>query len=136
MPFSRWIGHVNSRYHLPVNAVILTALITIAISLINFGSSIAFNAILSLAAVAQMATYSISITCVLWRRISCPHTLPKSQWTLGHYGIPVNALGAAYSWFSFFWAFWPETTPVDATSMVSMISHARWPRRLANCNRA
>ncbi|KXL51510.1 hypothetical protein M433DRAFT_60067 [Acidomyces richmondensis BFW] len=117
MPFSRWIGHVNSRYHLPVNAVILTALITIAISLINFGSSIAFNAILSLAAVAQMATYSISITCVLWRRISCPHTLPKSQWTLGHYGIPVNALGAVYSWFSFFWAFWPQATPVDATSM-------------------
>ncbi|KAK1811741.1 hypothetical protein LTR12_013876 [Friedmanniomyces endolithicus] len=117
MPFSKWIGHINLRYHLPVNAVLLTAIITLVLCLINLGSSDAFNAILSLAAVAQMATYSISISCVLYRRLTAPQLLPTAQWGLGRWGVPVNATGAAYAWFSFFWAFWPSGTPVTATSM-------------------
>jgi len=119
MPFSKWIGHISPKYHLPINAVLLTACITILLCLISIGSSDAFNAVLSLAAVAQMATYSISITCVLYRRITAPHTLPKAQWGLGRWGIPVNAIGALYAWFAFFWAFWPQATPVAADSMVS-----------------
>ncbi|KAK3115166.1 hypothetical protein LTR53_005765 [Teratosphaeriaceae sp. CCFEE 6253] len=117
MPFSKWIGHVNPKYHLPVNAVLLTAIITILLCIINLGSSDAFAAILSLAAVAQMATYSISISCVLYRRVTAPHLLPKAQWGLGRWGVPVNAAGAAYAWFAFFWAFWPASTPVAANSM-------------------
>lgn len=120
MPFSRWIGHVNPKHHLPVNAILLTAAITILLSAIGFGSSAAFNAILSLSAVGQMGSYSVSITCVLYRRITAPHTLPRADWTLGRFGIPVNAIGAVYAWFAFFWAFWPGTTPVSANSMVSV----------------
>ena len=33
------------------------------------------------------------------------------------WGIPVNAGAAAYSWFVFFFAFWPDSTPVSADSM-------------------
>ncbi|TKA83850.1 hypothetical protein B0A55_00119 [Friedmanniomyces simplex] len=117
MPFSKWIGHINLKYHLPVNAILLTAIITLLLCLINLGSSDAFNAILSLAAVAQMATYSISISCVLYRRLTAPQLLPKAQWGLGRWGVPVNAAGAAYAWFAFFWAFWPSSTPVTANSM-------------------
>jgi len=39
MPFSKWIGHINTKYHLPVNAILLTAIITILLSLIDIGSS-------------------------------------------------------------------------------------------------
>lgn len=60
-----------------------------------------------LAIVALMATYSISIGCVLWRRITIPSTLPPVFWSLGKWGIVVNGLGLAYANFSFFWAFWP-----------------------------
>lgn len=119
MPFSQWIGHIHPKHHLPVNAILLTAVITILLCLIDLGSSAAFNAILSLAAVAQMGTYSISITCVLYRRVTAPHLLPKAQWSLGSLGTPVNAIGALYAWFAFFWAFWPGSTPVAADSMVS-----------------
>ncbi|KAK3676608.1 hypothetical protein LTR78_003382 [Recurvomyces mirabilis] len=117
MPFSGWISRVNQKYHVPVNAVLLTAAFTIILCVINLGSSDAFNAILSLAAVAQMATYSISISCVLYRRVTAPHLLPKAQWGLGRWGVPVNAAGAIYAWFAFFWAFWPSSTPVAADSM-------------------
>ena len=121
MPFSGWVGHVHPKHKLPVNAILLTAAITILLSLIGVGSSTAFNAILSVSAVGQMGTYSISISCVLYRRITAPETLPKAQWGLGRLGVPVNGIGALYAWFSFFFAFWPGSTPVDASSMVSII---------------
>ncbi len=76
-------------------------------SLIYIGSPIAFNAIISLAIVALMATYAISIGCVLWSRIVHPETLPPVFWSLGKWGVPINVLGLTYAIFAFFWAFWP-----------------------------
>jgi hypothetical protein len=53
-----------------------------------------------------MATYAISMGCVLWRRIKLPHTLPPTKWSLGKWGVAVNGIGITYIVFSFFWAFW------------------------------
>ena len=44
LPFSNWIGHVDRKLEVPFNAVTITCLITIALSLINIGSDVAFNA--------------------------------------------------------------------------------------------
>jgi amino acid transporter len=44
LPFSGWIGQVNKKLQVPVNAVTCTCLITIALSLINIGSDVALNA--------------------------------------------------------------------------------------------
>jgi choline transport protein len=44
LPFSSWIGRVNTRFQTPANAVSVTCLITIILSLINIGSDAAFNA--------------------------------------------------------------------------------------------
>lgn len=44
LPFSSWISHVNQKLQTPANSVIVTCLITIALSLINIGSDVAFNA--------------------------------------------------------------------------------------------
>ena len=54
-----------------------------------------------------MATYAISISCVLWRRTTLPGTLPPTKWSLGRWGVSVNGIGLAYAIYSFFWAFWP-----------------------------
>lgn len=59
-----------------------------------------------------MLSYTISIGCVLWRRISCPHTLPPARWSLGRWGLPINVAGLSYSLWAFFWAFWPDYHPV------------------------
>ncbi|ORY15110.1 amino acid permease-domain-containing protein [Clohesyomyces aquaticus] len=116
LPFSRWIGHVDEKIHVPVNAVSVTCIITIALSLINIGSDVAFNAIISLNVVSVMITYVISIGCVLYRRIYHPELLPRCRWSLGRWGVPVNLAGFLYSTHAFFWAFWPNATPVDVTS--------------------
>ena len=72
------------------------------------------NAIISLNLVSLMITYQISIACILYRRVCHPELLPKCRWSLGKYGVAINACGLAYSSFCFFWCFWPNTTPVTA----------------------
>ena len=83
------------------------------LSLINIGSTVAFNAMLSLSTTALMATYVISIGCVTYRRFS-KEELPYARWSLGKFGLPVNCIALLYACWSFFWSFWPnafEPTP-------------------------
>jgi choline transport protein len=98
----------TSKSTVPRNAILMTCVITCLLSLINLGSSVAFNAIISLQLMALMATYTISIGCVLWQRtIGGGASLPYARWSLGRYGIPVNAIAFVYSAQIFFWTGWP-----------------------------
>lgn len=116
LPFWKWISAVHPTKQIPANAVALSCGITILLSLINIGSPVAFNAIISLQVVALMLSYSISIGSVLYRRIKHPELLPKARWSLGRWGIFVNGVSVTYSTFGFFWCFWPNSTPVDTQS--------------------
>jgi choline transport protein len=93
MPFCQWMKKVNPSLSVAANSCWVTLGYTVVMSLIYLGSPVAFNAIISLAIVALMATYAISIGCVLWRRVALPHTLPPVFWSLGKWGLVVNGLG-------------------------------------------
>ncbi|KAF7194323.1 Choline transport protein [Pseudocercospora fuligena] len=108
LPFSNWLSKVNVKLEVPANAVVFTCAFTVVLSFINFGSDVAFNAIISLNLVSLMITYQISIACVLYRRIYQPELLPKARWSLGKWGVAINTGGLAYSTFCFFWCFWPN----------------------------
>jgi choline transport protein len=101
---------------IPANAVWVTMTASILLNLIVLGSTDAFNALLSLQLVALMATYALSVACVLWRRIRFPETLPKCHWSLGRWGIPLNTIALLYCLFAFFWCFWPISKEVDLIS--------------------
>lgn len=116
LPLSRWISKMDSRVHLPVNATILTLGCTVLLSLINLGSTAAFNAILSLQLSSLNASYAICITCVMIRKLRHPDSLPKARWSLGRLGLPINIVATAYAVFACFWTFWPNETPVDVES--------------------
>ena len=115
LPFSNWIRRVSPRYRIPVNSVLLSIPFTTALALINHGTRVAFNAVLSLATVALMATYVLSISCVTLKRIR-KQSLPRARWSLGKFGLPVNFLGAVYAIWSFFWALWPTKNDVSSAS--------------------
>ncbi|KAK5115890.1 hypothetical protein LTR62_000346 [Meristemomyces frigidus] len=114
LPFSGWIATIHPKHHVPVNAVILTSLLSFVLSLIYIGSSVAFYAITSLLTVALLQCYLFSIGSILWRRIYRPATLPPSHFSLGRWGVPINIAGVIYAAWAFFWAFWPIATPVTA----------------------
>lgn len=117
LPFAKWIGHVHPIKEIPANAIALTCIITCLLSLINIGSSAAFNAIISLQVVAIMMTYAFSIGCVLYQRIVHPELIPTARWSLGRWGVIVNTIGLAYVTFTFFWSFWPNAIPVTVGNM-------------------
>jgi choline transport protein len=96
--------------------VILTCIVTILLSLINLGSSVAFNAIISLQLLSLMSTYCISIGCVFYQRLIGGHNLPPAQWSLGRFGIWINGAGFVYSAFILFWAGWPGAKDVTTTT--------------------
>lgn len=92
----------------PRNSILFTCAYTIILSLINIGSTVAFNAVISLAASALMATYMISIGCVTLKRFR-KQQLPHARWSLGRYGLPINCLALLYACWAFFWSFWPNS---------------------------
>lgn len=113
LPWSAWISKVDGRRQLPVNATILSSCIAFLLTLIYLGSTVAFYAIVSLFGVAILQCYCFSIGCVLWRRIFHPETLPPARFSLGRFGIPLNAFAVLFSAYCLFWSFWPQEYPVS-----------------------
>jgi choline transport protein len=46
-----------------------------------------------------------------------PSTLPPAEFSLGRWGIPINALAVVYSLWAFFWACWPQQVSFDVQWM-------------------
>lgn len=83
-----------------MNAVYVTGAFSFVLSLIYIGSPTAFYAITSLMTVALLQCYMFSIGSILWRRIYMPETIPEARaFSLGKWGIPVNAV-------AFVWCMW------------------------------
>jgi amino acid transporter len=133
MPFPTWMKKVNPQLNVAANSCLVTWGYTVVMSLIYIGSPIAFNAIISLAIVALMATYAISIACVLWRRITHPETLPPVFWSLGKWGVVVNVLGLVYAIYAFFWAFWPIYWKPTADEVSVTVFLVLFPSHLFFC---
>ncbi|KAF1986462.1 putative GABA permease [Aulographum hederae CBS 113979] len=113
LPFSGWISKIDPKLLIPANAVWFSCILSVLLNLINLGSTAAFNAIMSLQLVALMFTYIMSISCVLYKRVTAPETLPPARWSLGRLGVPFNIASIIYSTFAFFWCFWSTETPVN-----------------------
>ncbi|KAK5713377.1 hypothetical protein LTR17_017622 [Elasticomyces elasticus] len=116
LPFKNWLAKVTPKSLIPLNSVLITCIITFLLSLINIGSTVAFNAIISLQLIALMATYATSIACVLFKRMKGEHNLPSAQWSLGRSGKAINTVALVYSIYLVFWIGWPpvkEVTAVD-----------------------
>jgi choline transport protein len=92
---------IHPKYLVPVNAIYVTALFSFLLSLIYIGSETAFYAITSLFTVALLQCYMFSIGSILWRRIKLPETIPESSFSLGRWGIPINAVAFVWCAWSF-----------------------------------
>lgn len=115
-PCSGWISKMNRKYDIPFNAVYISSVGTAILCLINLGSTLAFNIIVSLSLLALLSTYMISIGCVLLRRLR-HQPLPHARWSLGRLGVPVNAFAFFYSAFVIVFSCFPvsaDPDPADA----------------------
>lgn len=94
----------------------MTVCCTTLLSLINIGSTAAFNAVSSMGTNALLTTYIISIGCVVIRRIS-GKPLPERRWSMGRAGIVVNLIALAFLSCIWVFLFFPQQTPVTLGTM-------------------
>ncbi|KAF2759192.1 putative GABA permease [Pseudovirgaria hyperparasitica] len=93
---------------IPLHAILISMTISIAIALINIGSTAAFNSVVSLVTAADFSTYFLSIICILTKRLRGEPLLP-SRWSMGKWAIPVNIFACAYLIFGMVMSFFPTS---------------------------
>ncbi|KAF2013612.1 amino acid transporter [Aaosphaeria arxii CBS 175.79] len=115
LPFSSWLAHVRPGWDIPLNSIMLSYLIAVLLSLINIGSTVAFNIITSLGTGALLSSYIISVGCVTLRRLRGQPLLP-SKFSLGRWGLPINIFSVLFLTLAFIMTFFPpERNPSTAT---------------------
>lgn len=111
-------------YEIPVNAVsiiafrtsihnVLTVLqllvclgVSLVISAINFGSDVAFNAVVGVSNAALCFSYIISVGCLRLKRLRGEPLLP-ARWSLGRWGGLVNDISLIFLGIIFIFSFFP-----------------------------
>lgn len=116
LPFSRVFAYVHPRSQIPIWSILCTTLVTSLLSLINIGSTAAFNAIASLAIASLFFTYILSIATFLGARFR-PGGLPPARFSLGKFGLPINVFSVAYLSFAIIFTFFPTTKEVTPQTM-------------------
>ncbi|UZP43174.1 hypothetical protein NXS19_010990 [Fusarium pseudograminearum] len=117
LPFSHQIAKVDKRREIPTVSILVVTLLLILLSLINIGSTTAFNAILSLAVVSLQLSYLVPIVLLVWRRLCRPETLTWGPWRLGKSGMFVNIIAVIYLAFTCIFLLFPPFRPVSAANM-------------------
>lgn len=116
VPFSPSLARVYGHgLDIPLNALLTTFAISCLLSLINIGSTVTLNSIVSLASSALLTAYCGCIGCMVWRRwTGAP--LPPAEFSLGKYGLAVNIFSFVMLFFFTFLSFFPtynNPTPVN-----------------------
>lgn len=101
---------------MPLNALCVSFVIVCLLSLVNIGSGVAFNAIISLGVVSLLASYIISISCVRLKRWR-GEPLPPTRWSLGKWSSTIETIAILFLLLAWVFAFFPLTKEVDATTM-------------------
>ncbi|KAK1079253.1 hypothetical protein LTR33_006541 [Friedmanniomyces endolithicus] len=116
VPFSATVRHIYPKSSIPLNAIMISLIVCVLLSLINLGSTAALNAILALDLAALLSSYTISIGCIAMKRMR-GEALPACEWSLGKWGLPINI--AALIWLIpiFTFTLFPSVTPVTAVGM-------------------
>ncbi|KAM5469156.1 hypothetical protein MauCBS54593_004508 [Microsporum audouinii] len=114
LPFGKFFQKVPLGWDIPLNAIIFTVIVSSLLSLINIGSTIAFNQITSLGLCALLSSYIVSISCMALKRIRGEALLP-SHFRMGALGLPINLLSLAFLVLAYVFCFFPPTPkpPLD-----------------------
>jgi choline transport protein len=97
----------------PLNAIYMSVTLSILLSLIVIGSSVALDAIVSLCTLAAFMSYTLPIGSFLWYRIAHGQSIAYGPWKLGKWGIPINIF--ALCWCIFFVAILPFPSEMPVT---------------------
>ncbi|KAE8148355.1 amino acid/polyamine transporter I [Aspergillus avenaceus] len=134
IPGWRLWSQVSPTTHTPTYSILLTMTISCLLGLVNIGSSVALNGIISMAVSGIYLSYLIVGTLLFYRRLTGAislyndgdHSLvnvpgAKLMWGPFHlpgiWGILINGYAIIYMTIVVFFSFWPTQMDVDKTTM-------------------
>lgn len=109
-------SQVDDKFTIPLYAIAVSALINALLGLINIGSTVAFNAIISLLSAGLFSSYLITMGLLIRKRL-VGEPMYFGPWTLGRLGLPVNLFAFTYTLIVMVFSFFPPAQPVTAQSM-------------------
>ncbi|KAH7040331.1 amino acid permease [Microdochium trichocladiopsis] len=112
-----FFGHVSGKRRVPVRAVVLTCSWVILLAMLNLNADtfVALGAITSLCSLALYFSYTIILGVLIHLRFTTG--LPKSEFTVGRLGLPLNIFAMVYTCYTMVWLPFPTAVPVTAQSM-------------------
>jgi len=110
------LDQVSRRSFIPLNAVWILFGFGVVISLLNLGSSVALNAMVSLTISSLISSYILSVGCIFVKRLR-GHPLPQAQFSLDRWGLPVNFIALVFLIAFFISCFFPIATPFTPQTM-------------------
>jgi len=115
LPLSPIFAKVNPKLKTPLNALVLVGCCICILALINIGSSTAFNAFISLPALALYISYFFPIFFLFFRRLSrSDSAIPWGPFKLGVFGPFVNFGAMCYIVLTMIWMPFPTVLPVNS----------------------
>lgn len=105
---------VEPRTALPLWSIALSVTITVLLALIDLGSAIALNAVLSLVTAGFYSSFLIAAVVLLWKRVTAPTEIRWGPFSLRKFGLPINILAILWTVIGILFSFWPtnaHTTP-------------------------
>ncbi|PSN69698.1 amino acid transporter [Corynespora cassiicola Philippines] len=116
LPASNILSYVRPGWDVPLNAIIATLGLTVILSLVVIGSTIAFNVITSLGMLGLLSSYMIAISCILAKRLRGEMML-QTRFSLGKLGMVVNIIALCFLSVAFTFIFFPVTPNPSPESM-------------------
>lgn len=97
--------------------------VSLVISVINFGSDVAFNAVVGVSNAALGFSYIISVGCIRLKRLRGEPLLPR-RWSLGKWGGPINDITLAFLAVIFVFSFFPTDPSVGDPDWAANFNYA------------
>jgi choline transport protein len=117
LPFSNAFSKISESNRCPTNAVILLFVCVSLLSLINIGSTTAFNALISLTTLGFYFSYAIPTVMFAIRRYDTSDPIAFGPWTMGRFGLVINILAVAFCIFLIIFLPFPPFLPVTSQNM-------------------
>ena len=108
-PFRKFFAHVPQRRiikEVPLNAIVLICVIASLLAVINVGSTIAYNQIVSTGLAALVSSYIVSTSCTALKRLR-GEPLLDAYFTLGKGSLPVYLIAVGFTAMAFVMSFFP-----------------------------
>ncbi|KAL2424387.1 Choline transport protein [Exophiala dermatitidis] len=117
LPCSRVFSHITPWNKCPTNSVLAIFAAVSLLSLINIGSTTAFNALISLTTLGFYFSYAIPTVMFAIRRFSVDNPISFGPWTMGRFGLSVNIASLVFCLFLIIFLPFPPILPVTSQNM-------------------